>query len=183
MAEPRLSHGAVRGRLRGPVQEPRGGRAALEEVRAWVAEQRPAAAPGQDACRRLPAAGQGFEFLGYRFEAGRRFVRKKSLATLQGQDPSKTGRTRGDSLERDRRRSQPDAARLVRLLQARPSAHLTALDGFIRRRLRSLLLQAGEADTASGSEPLISKTLAKCLLRGCRAARSSHGLANARHSR
>ena len=29
--------------------------------------------------------GQGFDFLGYRFEAGRRLVRKKSLDGVQGQ--------------------------------------------------------------------------------------------------
>ena len=43
-------------------------------------------------------AGQGFEFLGYRFEAGRRWVRRKSLQALRERIRIKTGRTRGDSL-------------------------------------------------------------------------------------
>ena len=44
--------------------------------------ERPDPAPGQDPSRGLSVKGQGFEFLGYRFEAGRRFVRKKSLKAL-----------------------------------------------------------------------------------------------------
>ena len=43
-------------------------------------------------------AGQGFEFLGYRFEAGRRWVRPKSLKALRERITMKTKRTRGDSL-------------------------------------------------------------------------------------
>ena len=44
--------------------------------------------------------GQGFEFLGYRFEAGERHVRKKSLNKLKDSIRGKTKRTRGDSLAR-----------------------------------------------------------------------------------
>ncbi|HER20519.1 MAG TPA: group II intron reverse transcriptase/maturase, partial [Chromatiales bacterium] len=40
--------------------------------------------------------GQGFEFLGYRFEAGKRWVRKKSLKALRDRIREKTGRSRGD---------------------------------------------------------------------------------------
>ena len=44
--------------------------------------------------------GQGFEFLGYRFEAGRREVRKKSLQSLKDKIRRETKRTCGDSLKR-----------------------------------------------------------------------------------
>ena len=43
--------------------------------------------------------GQGFEFLGYRFEAGNRIVRKKSLTALKDKIRRQTKRTRGQSLE------------------------------------------------------------------------------------
>ena len=46
-------------------------------------------------CRR---PGQGFEFLGYRFEAGQRHVRQKSLNKFKDSIREKTRRTRGDSL-------------------------------------------------------------------------------------
>ena len=39
--------------------------------------------------------GEGFEFLGYRFEAGRRFVRKKSLNRFKDSIRARHGRTRG----------------------------------------------------------------------------------------
>ena len=62
--------------------------------------ERAAFEPGQDPCRRLPERGEGFEFLGYRFEAGGRRVRKKSLERFKDKIRAKTGRTRGDSLKR-----------------------------------------------------------------------------------
>jgi RNA-directed DNA polymerase len=84
-------------------------------------------------------AGEGFEFLGYRFEAGRRLVRKKSYIRIKDKIREKTRRTRGDSLERI-------AVDLNRTLKgwfayfkhAHPRTFI-ALDKFIRRRLRSLL--------------------------------------------
>jgi len=38
-------------------------------------------------------AGQGFEFLGYRFEVGRRWVRQKSLLALRERIRQKTSTT------------------------------------------------------------------------------------------
>jgi RNA-directed DNA polymerase len=42
---------------------------------------------------------QGFEFLGYRFEAGRRWVRKKSLRALKAKLRANTRRTCGRSIK------------------------------------------------------------------------------------
>ena len=44
--------------------------------------------------------GQGFEFLGYRFEAGQRRVRQRSLDALKDRVRVRTIRSRGDSLSR-----------------------------------------------------------------------------------
>jgi len=41
----------------------------------------------------------GFEFLGYRFEAGQRWERKKSLTGLRDKIRALTKRNRGDSIE------------------------------------------------------------------------------------
>jgi RNA-directed DNA polymerase len=43
---------------------------------------------------------QGFDFLGYRFEAGQRQVRKTSLKALKDKMRSRTVRSRDGSLER-----------------------------------------------------------------------------------
>ena len=89
--------------------------------------------------------GQGFDFLGYRFEAGRRFVRKKSLNALQGQgedeDEPHPGRQPG--------RIIADLNPLLRgwfgyFKHARPRL-FRRLDGFIRRRLRAVLRKQEQA--------------------------------------
>ena len=93
-------------------------------LRAFVADNGLRLHPDKTHIGDCRQAGEGFDFLGYRFEAGRRLVRKKSLTRLKdtypGEDETHTGR----QPRAHRRRPQPDAARLVRLLQARPSRHL-----------------------------------------------------------
>jgi len=124
--------------------------AALEEIRQWVAENGLRLSPAKTHvgdCRQL---GEGFEFLGYRFEAGRRRVRKKSLDRFKDKIRAKTGRTRGDSLQR----IVTDLNRSLRgwfeyFKHARRSTFL-ALDGFIRRRLRALLLKQKKKRSGTG---------------------------------
>ena len=74
--------------------------AALADVRAWVTMNGLALHPQKMHVGDCRQPGQGFEFLGYRFEAGERHVRKKSLTELKDSIRVKTKRTRGDSLVR-----------------------------------------------------------------------------------
>jgi RNA-directed DNA polymerase len=67
---------------------------ALEEVKAWVEENELALHPDKTHVGDFSVKGQGFEFLGYRFEAGRRWVRKKSLQGFMDKVREKTKRTR-----------------------------------------------------------------------------------------
>lgn len=113
--------------------------AALAEVRAWVRENGLTLHPTKTHVGDCRSPGQGFEFLGYRFEAGRRFVRKKSMDKLKDTIRIKTKRTRGESLERV-------IADLNRTLRGwfgyfKQAHHRTfdIVDGFTRRRLRALL--------------------------------------------
>ena len=62
--------------------------------------------------------GQGFEFLGYRFEAGRRLVRKKSLTKIKDAIRHRSGRTRSASLADHRGRAECGAQGLVSVLPA-----------------------------------------------------------------
>jgi len=113
--------------------------AALAEIRAWVEEAGLRLHPDKTQVGDCRQTGEGFEFLGYRFEAGRRFVRKKSLTRLKDTVRAKTKRTRGDSLARV-------VADLNRTLSgwfgyfkhAHPRTFV-GLDKFVRRRLRALL--------------------------------------------
>ena len=56
---------------------------ALEIVRHWVLQNGLTLHPDKTHLGDCRNAGEGFDFLGYRFEAGKRAVRKKSLASLK----------------------------------------------------------------------------------------------------
>src|SRR5271154_5149049 len=72
----------------------------LCRVTAWTTANGLTLHPGKTRMGDAQEPGQGFEFLGYRFEGGRRYVRKKSLQAFKDKVRAKTGRTRGDSLYR-----------------------------------------------------------------------------------
>ena len=113
--------------------------AALAEIRAWVAENGLRLHPNKTHVGDCRQTGEGFEFLGYRFEAGRRFVRKKSLDRFKDSIRAKTRRTRGQALAV----IVVDLNRLLRgwfgyFKHAHPYT-FRPLDQFIRRRLRALL--------------------------------------------
>jgi RNA-directed DNA polymerase len=113
--------------------------AALRQVTAWVnANGLTLHADKTKLCDcRLP--GQGFDFLGYRFESGMRFVRDKSLKAFKDKLRTRTIRSRGDSLGR----IIADINPMLRgwfgyFRHARPRL-FRRLDGLIRRRLRAIL--------------------------------------------
>lgn len=112
---------------------------ALDEVRQWVTANGLTLHPDKTHLGDCRQPGQGFEFLGYRFEAGQRWVRKKSLKALKDKVRQKTRRTRGESL-------QVIVSDLNSMLRGWfayfKHAHrftFSGLDSFIRRRLRALL--------------------------------------------
>jgi len=113
--------------------------AALDEVRAWVEANGLTLHPEKTHVGDCRVPGQGFEFLGYRFEAGRRSVRKKSLDKLKDTIRARTRRTRGDSLDvviADLNRVLRGWFGYFKLAQSRT---FIDLDKLIRRRLRALL--------------------------------------------
>src|SRR6266704_3783554 len=113
--------------------------AALVRIRAWVKDNGLRLHPDKTHIGDCRKRGEGFEFLGYRFEAGGRYVRKKSLDRLKDSIRAKTRRTSGQSL-----------ARIIESLnrtlrgwfnyfkQAHPNT-FPAVDQFVRRRLRAIL--------------------------------------------
>lgn len=124
--------------------------AALALVRAWVAENGLTLHPEKTRIANCRKKGNGFEFLGYRFERGRRHVRKKSLDKLKETIREKTRRTRGQSVTV----VVADLNRTLRgwfgyFKHAHPSTFLE-LDQMIRRRLRAMLCkQAGLRGTGN----------------------------------
>lgn len=112
---------------------------ALQEIRAWVGDNGLRLHPDKTHRGDCRQAGEGFEFLGYRFEAGQRWVRKKSLRRFKDAIRSKTRRTRGDSLRRIIADLNPTLRGWYSYFKHAHEYTFQPLDGFIRRRLRALL--------------------------------------------
>jgi len=114
-------------------------RAALVAVQEWTAANGLTLHPEKTKIGDCRQPGQGFDFLGYRFEAGQRLVRKKSLKALKDKVRHKTIRSRGDSLGRIIQDLNPVLKGWFGYFQhARPGA-FAYVDGFVRRRLRAIL--------------------------------------------
>ncbi len=112
---------------------------ALAQMRRWCESQGLTLHPDKTQVGDCRVSGQGFDFLGYRFEAGRRWVRNKSLKAFKARVKAKTRRTRGDSLRviiADLNRTLPG---WFAYFQHADRYTFRPLDGFIRRRLRALL--------------------------------------------
>lgn len=112
--------------------------AALAAVRAWVSEAGLSLHPEKTRVVDASAPG-GFDFLGYHFERGMRWPRKKSLKKLKERVRAKTPRLDGRSL----RVIIADVNRTLRgwygYFQHSQGNVFAAVDGYVRRRLRSLL--------------------------------------------
>jgi RNA-directed DNA polymerase len=115
--------------------------AALAEIRTWVADNGLRLHPNKTHVGDCRQTGEGFEFLGYRFEAGRRFVRKKSLNRFKDNVRARTRRTCGQSLARVIESLNPMLRGWFAYFKHAHPRTFIALDKFIRRRLRSILLK------------------------------------------
>lgn len=113
--------------------------AALRQVAAWVTANGLTLHPDKTRIGDSREPGQGFDFLGYRFEAGHRFVRKKSLKAFKDKVRAKTGRSRGVSLGRIIADLNPMLRGWFGYFQDAVPSEFRLLDGFIRRRLRAIL--------------------------------------------
>jgi len=114
-------------------------RAALAEVKAWVEANGLSLNAEKTHVGDCRQEGQGFEFLGYRFEAGRRWVRKKSLKALRERITMKTKRTRGDSLAKIIEDINPMLRGWFNYFKHAHSVAQLGIDGLVRRRLRAIL--------------------------------------------
>ena len=115
----------------------------LNEINDWMNKNGLTLHPDKTRIGNCRKAGQGFDFLGYHFECGRKTVRKKSVKKLRDKIRSLTKRTAGKSVKRI-------ISELNTVLRGwfNYFKHADArfrndvfkeTDGFIRRRLRSIL--------------------------------------------
>ena len=113
--------------------------AALAEIRAWVGENGLSLHPSKTHLGDCREPGEGFEFLGYRFETGRRFARKKSLTRFKDGIREKTRRTCGKSLAQTVAALNPMLKGWFGYFKHAHRTEFPSLDGFVRRRLRAIL--------------------------------------------
>jgi RNA-directed DNA polymerase len=113
--------------------------AALVEVKAWVEANGLSLNAEKTHVGDCRQEGQGFEFLGYRFEAGRHWVRPKSLKALRERIRVKTKRTRGDSLAKIIEDLNPMVRGWFNYFKHAHSVAQLGIDGLVRRRLRAIL--------------------------------------------
>ena len=112
---------------------------ALARMRAWVSANGLTLNPDKTHVGDCRVDGQGFEFLGYRFEAGRRLVRKKSLMALRDKVRARTPRNRGGSLESVIASLNPTLKGWYAYFKQAHRYTFSSVDGFVRRRLRAML--------------------------------------------
>jgi RNA-directed DNA polymerase len=113
--------------------------AALAQIRAFAVENGLTLHPGKTHLGDWRQPGEGFDFLGFRFEAGQRFVRKKSLTRLKDRIREKTRRTCGQGLECVIAGLNPMLKGWFGYFKYAHHCTFDALDGFVRRRLRAIL--------------------------------------------
>ncbi len=112
-------------------------RKALDEVQQWTAQAGLTLHP--EKTRIAHAATEGFEFLGYRFEGGRKFPRKKSLKKLRDAIRERTRRTNGRSMPTIIQSINPVLRGWFRYFQHCHRTTFPPEDAWIRMRLRSIL--------------------------------------------
>jgi RNA-directed DNA polymerase len=126
--------------------------AALEKVRAWTAQAGLTLHPVKTRIVNAEEKG-GFDFLGYHFERGMKWPRKKSLDKFKDTIRAKTRRTHGHSLQviiADVNRTAKGWFEYFK--QSKPNT-FPVLDGWIRMRIRSILRKrSGHRGRGRGSD-------------------------------
>ncbi len=124
-------------------------RAALVEVQRWTTEAGLTLHP--EKTRIVDAARQGFDFLGYHFEGGKRWPRDKSLKKLKDAIRRKTPRNHGQSLGVIIANvNRTTLGWFEYFKHTSYTSVFRGLDGWLRRRLRRILLQRHKISRHSG---------------------------------
>lgn len=114
-------------------------RQALAEIQRWTEQAGLELHPQKTHLGNGMESGKGFEFLGYRFEGGKRLVRSKSIKKLKEASRKKTKRTRGENLKRIMTDLNPTLKGWFEYFKHAHYDTFPQIDGFVRRRLRALL--------------------------------------------
>jgi RNA-directed DNA polymerase len=114
---------------------------ALSMVEKWVLENGLALHPDKIHVGDCMVEGEGFDFLGYHFEAGKKTVRQKSLLKLRERLRPLTKRSNRWSLKEIFSKVNVILRGWYNYFKRVEDNCLSSIDGFIRRRLRAMLLR------------------------------------------
>ncbi|MBI5345984.1 MAG: group II intron reverse transcriptase/maturase, partial [Chlamydiae bacterium] len=114
-------------------------RQALETIQKWVDKRGLTLHPDKTHVGNCKEMGQGFEFLGYRFEADRKYPRKKSFEKFKDAIRSRTKRSCGSSIEKVIKELTPIIRGWYNYFKHAYKTTFPYIDSFIRRRLRAIL--------------------------------------------
>jgi RNA-directed DNA polymerase len=95
--------------------------------------------PGKTRVVDLAVPGEGFDFLGYHFEKGTRWPRRKSLKKLKDAIRSKTGRSNGQSLAAIVEEVNNTLGGWFEYFKHSNKWTFPSIDSWVRRRIRSVL--------------------------------------------
>jgi RNA-directed DNA polymerase len=127
---------------------------ALACVQTWVEENGLTLHPGKTRLVDVTQPG-GFDFLGYHFERGYRWPRRKAMDRLKDKVRALTPRTSGDSLDTTITRLNQVLRGWYGYFQHSHRTTFPAMDGYIRGRLRAILRKrAGRRGRAQGLDHL-----------------------------
>jgi RNA-directed DNA polymerase len=113
---------------------------ALGSVKQWMEENGLTLHPNKTRIGNCLLAGKGFEFLGYRFECGRRMVRKSSMNKLRDKIRKRTKRTIGKAVKSIIIEDlNPTLKGWFGYFKHANKRTFKWVDGFVRRRLRAVL--------------------------------------------
>jgi RNA-directed DNA polymerase len=122
--------------------------AALAAVDAWMTQHGLRLHPEKTRIVEANTDDKGFDFLGYRFAKGRRYVCPKSLQALRDKIRQKTGRTRSGSLAQIMADLNPMLRGWFGYFKHARASTFQAIDGFVRRRLRAILRRRHKRQSA-----------------------------------
>lgn len=112
---------------------------ALEKVVTWMTQNGLTLHPDKTQVGNCMIEGEGFDFLGYRFEAGTRWVRRKSIQRFRDRIRKETSKNCGKSLHKVIERINPVLRGWYNYFKDVTKYTLGTFDSFTRRRLRAII--------------------------------------------
>lgn len=112
---------------------------ALRVVSEWMTQHGLTLHPEKTQIGNCMVEGEGFDFLGYRFEAGNRWIRRKSIQRFRDRIRKETSKHCGKSIKEVIKKLNPILRGWYNYFKDVTKYTLGTFDSFVRRRIRSII--------------------------------------------